>query len=77
MAAADCLSDYRVTSSSTSTQNGKGHNKESNRKSDAKTSKNGGKGMKKPHDRKAKVGEKGTSSQTTRPSGCFICDGPH
>ena len=25
----------------------------------------------------AKVGEKGTSSQTTRPSGCFICDGPH
>ena len=25
----------------------------------------------------AKVGEKGTSSQTTRPSGCFICNGPH
>ena len=23
------------------------------------------------------MGEKGTSSQTTRPSGCFICDGPH
>ena len=38
-AAADCLSDYRVTSSSTPTQKGKGHNKESNRKSDAKTSK--------------------------------------
>ena len=25
----------------------------------------------------AKVGERGTSSQTTRPSGCYICDGPH
>ena len=77
MAAADCLSDYRVTSSSTPTQKGKGHNKESNRKSDAKTSKSGGKGWKKPQDMQAKVGEKGTSSQTTRPSGCFICDGPH
>ena len=62
MAAADCLSDYRVTSSSTPTQKGKGHNKESNRKSDAKTSKSGGKGWKKPQDMQTKVGEKGTSS---------------
>ena len=23
------------------------------------------------------MGERGTSSQTTRPLGCFICDGPH
>ena len=23
------------------------------------------------------MGERATSSQTTRPSGCFICDGPH
>ena len=23
------------------------------------------------------MGERGTSSQTTRPSGCYICDGPH
>ena len=77
MEAGDCLSDYRVTSSFTPTQKGKGHNKELNRKSDAKTSKSGGKGWKKPQDTQAKVGEKGTSSQTTRPSGCFICDGPH
>ena len=77
MATADCLSDYRVTSSSTPTQKGKGHNKESNRKSYAKTSKSGGKGWKKPHDTQVKVEEKGTFSQTTRPSGCFICDGPH
>ena len=77
MAAADCLSDYRVTSSSTPTQKGKGHNKESNRKLDGKTSKSGGKGWKNPQDMQAKVGEKGTSSQTTRLSGCFICDGPH
>ena len=60
MAAADCLSDYRVTSW----------------KSEAKTSKCGGKGWKKPQDLQAKVGERGTSSQTTRPSGCYICDGP-
>ena len=72
MAAADCLSDYRVTSSSTPTQKGKGHSKELNRKSDGKTFKSGGKGWKKPQDMQAKVGEKGTSSQTTRPSGCFI-----
>ena len=77
MATTDCLSDYRVTSSSTPTQKGKGPNKESNRKSDAKTSKSGGKGWKKSQDMQAKVGEKGTSSQTTRPSRCFICDGPH
>ena len=48
MAAADCLSNYRVTSSSTPTQKGKSHNKDSNRKSDGKTSKSGGKGWKKP-----------------------------
>ena len=77
MVAADCLSDYRVTSSPTPTQKGKGHSKESNRKSDGKPSKSGGKGWKKPHDAQAKVGERVTSSQTTRPSGCFICDGPH
>ena len=77
MEATDCLSNYRVTSSSTPTQKGKGQNKESNRKSKTKTSKSGGKGWKKPRDMQAKVGEKGTSSQTTRPSGCFICDGPH
>ena len=23
------------------------------------------------------MGERGTSSQTTRPSGCYICDRPH
>ena len=62
MAAADCLSDYKVTSSSTPNQKGKGHNKESKRKSDGKTSKSGGKGWKKPQDMQAKVGEKGTSS---------------
>ena len=56
MAAADCLSDYRVTSSSTPTQKGKGHNKESNRKSNAKTSKSGGKGWKKLQNKQAKVG---------------------
>ena len=77
MAAEDCLSDYRVTSFSTPTQKGKGKNKESNRKSDAKTSKSRCKGWKKPQDTQAKVGEKGTSSQTTKPLGCFICDGPH
>ena len=77
MAAVDCLSDYRVTSSSTPTQKGRGQNKESNRNSDGKTSKSGGKGWKKPPDMQAKVGEKGTSSQSTRPSRCFICDGPH
>ena len=77
MAATDCLSDYLVTSSPTPTQKGKGHSKESNRKSDGKLSKSGGKGWKKPHDAQAKVGERATSSQTTRPSGCFICDGPH
>ena len=37
--------------------------------------KNGGKGWKKP-DAQAKVGEKATSSQAIKPSGCFICDGP-
>ena len=31
---------------------------------------------KKP-DSQAKVGEGATSSQATRLSGCFICDGPH
>ena len=77
MASADCLSYYRLTSSPTPTQKGKGHSKESNRKSDGKPSKSGGKGWKKPHDAQAKVGERATSSQTTRPSGCFICDGPH
>ena len=76
MAAADCLSDYSVTSSSTPTQKGKGHNKESNRRR-CFIYKSGGKGWKKPQDMQAKVGEKGTSSQTTRPSGCFIYDGPH
>ena len=77
MAAADCLSDYRVTSSPTPTQNRKGQKQESNRKSESKTSKSRGKGWKKPQDTQAKVGERGTSSQTTRPSGCYICDGPH
>ena len=66
MAPADYLSDYRVTSSSTPTQKGKGQNKESNRKLEAKTSKSGGKGWKKPQDTQAKVGERATSSQTTR-----------
>ena len=76
-ATTDCLPDYRVTSSLTPTQKGKGQNKESNRKSESKTSKSGGKGWKKPQDTTAKVGERGTPSQNTRPSGCFICDGPH
>ena len=36
----------------------------------------GGKSWKKP-DTQAKVGERATSSQATRPLGCYICDGPH
>ena len=63
MATTNCLSDYRVTSSPTPTQKGKGQNKESNRKLDSKTSKSGGKGWKKPQDTQAKVGERATSSQ--------------
>ena len=47
MAAADCLSDYRVTSSPTPTQKGKGQKQELNRKSESKTSKSGGKGWEK------------------------------
>ena len=75
MAVADYLFDYKVISSPTPTQKAKGQ--ESSRKSESKTYKsNGGKGLKKP-DTKAKVGEGETSSQTTRPSGCYICDGPH
>ena len=50
MAAADCLSDYKVTSSPTPTQKGKGQKQESNLKSESKTSKSGGKGWKKPKD---------------------------
>ena len=77
MAAADCLFNYKVTSSPTPTQKGKGQKHESSRKSESKTSKSsGGKGWKRP-DTQAKVGERATSSQATRPSGCYICDGPH
>ena len=39
MAAVDCLSDYKVTSSPTPTQKGKGQKQESNWKSESKTSK--------------------------------------
>ena len=77
MAAMDCLFDYKVISSSTPTQKGKGQKQESSWKLESKTSKtSGGKGWKKP-DTQAKVGERATSSQATRPSGCYICDGPH
>ena len=77
MAAVNCLFDYKVTSSPTPTQKGKGQKQESSRKLESKTSKtSGGKGWKKP-DTQAKVGERATSSQATRPSGCYICDGPH
>ena len=77
MATADCLVDYKLTSSSTPTQKGKGQKQESIQKSNMKNfKKNGGKGWKKP-DAQAKVGERATSSQATKPSGCFICDGPH
>ena len=77
MAAADCLFDYKVTSSPTPTQKGKGQKQESSRKSESKTSKSsGGKGWKRP-DAQAKVGERATSSQATKPLRCYICDGPH
>ena len=77
MATANCLVDDKMTSSSTPTQKGKGQKQESNRKSDTKTfKKNGGKGWKKP-DAQAKVVDKATSLQATKPSGCFIYDGPH
>ena len=78
MAATDYLVDYKLTSSSpTPTQKGKSQKQESSQKSDTKTfKKNGGKGWKKP-DAQAKVGDRTTSSLATKPSGCFICDGPH
>ena len=76
MAAADCLLDYKVNPSPTPTQKGKGQKPESHRKSEKKTSKSGGNGWKKP-DGKAKVGERGASSQTKPSGGCCICDGPH
>ena len=77
MAAVDYLVDYKMTSSPTPTQKGKGQKQELSWKSDTKTfKKNGGKGWKKPG-AQAKVGERTTSSQATKPSGCFICDGPH
>ena len=77
MAATDCVFDYKVTSSPTPTQKGKGKKQESSQKSESKTSKtSGGKGWKK-HDTQAKVGERAISSQATKPSGCYIYDGPH
>ena len=77
MAAVDCLFDYKVTSSPTPTQKGKDKRQESSRKVESKTFKtSGGKGWKRP-DTQAKVGERETSSQVTRPSGCYICYGPH
>ena len=69
MAAVDCLFDYKVTSSPTPTQKGKDQKQESSRKVESKTSKtSGGKGWKRL-DSQAKVGERATSSQATRPSG--------
>ena len=77
MAATDCLFDYKVTSSPTPTQKGKDQKQELSRKSESKTSKSsGGKGWKKP-DTQAKVRERATSSQATRPSRCYIYDGSH
>ena len=58
-------------------QKGKGQKQESSWKSESKTSEtSGGKGWKKS-DTQSKVGERATSLQATRPSGCYICDGPH
>ena len=77
MAATNYLVDYKMTSSPTPTQKGKGQKQESSWKSESKTSKkNGGKGWKKPNAHTT-VGERATSSQATRPSRCFICNGPH
>ena len=77
MAAGGCLVDYKMTSSPTPTQKGKGQKQESSRKSELKTSKkNGGKDWKKPN-AQVKVAERENSSQAIRPSECFICDGPH
>ena len=50
MAAADCLVDYKMTSSPTPTRKGKGQKQESSRKLEAKTSKmSGDKGWKRPN----------------------------
>ena len=69
--------DYKMTCSPTPTQKGKGQKQESSQKLEAKTSKtSGGKGWKRTNTQD-KVGERVTSSQATRPSGCYICDGPH
>ena len=66
-----------MTSSPTPTQKGNGQKQESSRKSESKISKSsGGKGWKKPNTQ-ANVGERATSSKTTRSSGCYICDGSH
>ena len=77
MTVANCLVDYKMTSSSTPTQKGKRQKQESNRKLDTKTfKKNGGKGGKKP-DAQAKVGEERLYHKLPSHRGCFICDGPH
>ena len=71
------LFDYKVTSSPTLTQKGKGQKQESIWNLESKASKSsGGKGWKKP-DTQAKEGEKATSSQATKPSGYYIYDRPH
>ena len=77
MSAVDCLVNYKMTSSPTPTQKGKGQKHESSWKMNPKAfKKSGGRGWKKTNSH-AKVGERATSSQVTKPSGCFIYDGPH
>ena len=66
-----------MTSSPPPTQKGKGQKPKSSRKSNMKAfRKNEGKGWKKPN-AQANVGGRATSSQATKPSGCFIYNGPH
>ena len=77
MTTMNCLFDYKVTSSPTPTQKWKIQKQESSRKLESKTYKTSrGKGWKRP-DTQTKVGERATSSQTTRLSVCYIYDGPH